>query len=522
MEPQIKPSIRKQFLEKFYQRNLSVKAKTEEILEESKTEPQAITETSSIFNNTFINQTSEKPKIPNLKPRNPSPKRGRSEMPIKRSTTPAVTQPKRYSSPINPKKNSKLFIEFLTELYTSKSFISPNTLNKIQPISKILSENFTNDPEFSLEFYIAMNNIINTLNNPESLDFDSLHFKVEEALSYTNENIQELEQQNTLKKQIVRLNLKVISMLKKVLDRQSYGTAKNKEAEFQGPDSEPVLNLFHSYTCFFNEVDKELEILPPRKVQPSKIFTIMHKYLQMPGKMMQTCRKTLEYIHNSQISKANAKYTQELLNKIDKEDVENCDRTGGVLIFFDFLKECVKYYWEINPESESMREIPLMVSKTQKKFSEFEEAVELSKELLQKSSKVLSPSFKKFKLNYDMKNTGGSNKPKIEINQEIISLDSKALYGNDDLGSAVRKIDFDEYLPLVSGNSEQPPPKSYTSRDIYDQGLEEKFKEFLKTLDLVEIRNSTIRVQLFDKFERMIRDEVRTKLLKLAFDTFTE
>lgn len=311
-------------------------------------------------------------------------------------------------------------------------------------------------------------------------------------------------------------------MLKKVLDKQSYGTAKNKEAELQGPDSEPVLNLFHAYICFFNEADKDLEMLPPRKVQPSKIFTIMHKYMQMPGKMMQTCRKTLEYIHNNQVSKINANYTQELLNKIDKVAIENCDRTGGVLIFFYFLKECVKYYWEINPDSEPMQEIPLMVSKPQKKFTEFEEAVELSKELLQKSSKVLSPSFKKFKLNYDMKNIGAPNKSKIETNQEIINLDSKALYGNHDLGSAVRKIDFDECLPSVSGNSEQPPPKNFTNRDIYDQGLEEKFKEFLKTLDLVEIRNSTIRVQLFDKFERMIRDEVRTNLLKLAIDTCTE
>lgn len=212
MEPQIKPSIRKQFLEKFYQRNLSIIAKTEDILEESKVDPPTNSETISIFDSSFVSQISEKPQIPNSKPRNPSPKRGRSENPIKRSTTPAATQPKRCSSPISPKKNSKLFIEFLTELLTSNGFVSPHMLNKMQPVSKALSENFTNNPEFSLEFYIAMNGIINSLKNPESLDFESLRFKVEEALSYTNESIQELEQQSTLKKQIVKLNLKVISV----------------------------------------------------------------------------------------------------------------------------------------------------------------------------------------------------------------------------------------------------------------------------------------------------------------------
>jgi hypothetical protein len=200
MEPQIKPSIRKQFLDKIYQRSSSV-SKSEIIPEESKLPtptpepvfPASIAENPQIF---------ESPK-----PKSPVKYQKRSYTPLSHKPQPRSPSPK---STLN--KNNKLFLDFLTELLGSQGAITPQTLNKMQSVSRALTESFSKNPEFSIEFYIAMTGILNELKEPDVIDFETLKFKIEEALSYTNEDLPEIEQFSHLKASINKMNLKVISV----------------------------------------------------------------------------------------------------------------------------------------------------------------------------------------------------------------------------------------------------------------------------------------------------------------------
>lgn len=199
MEQYCKPSVRKQFLTKIYQRN---SVSTEEIKSNDEKSECGFNPSSSFLSEFSDSQchSIEKPSV--------------FESPYKRSATPSVTSGKRGKSPSYKVSPMRIFNEFLTDLLHSKGDISEKILKRVNEITKALNENFAKNPEFSLQFYIAMTGIINSLSDPDEISFRDLKNKVEEALSLTEKGNTEMEQLTSLKSQIGKLSLKVITVKK--------------------------------------------------------------------------------------------------------------------------------------------------------------------------------------------------------------------------------------------------------------------------------------------------------------------
>lgn len=107
---------------------------------------------------------------------------------------------------------------------------------------------------------------------------------------------------------------------------------------------------------------------------------------------------------------------------------------------------------------------------TEKKLAEFDEAVEISKEILKK------------------KNSSSRSKITPVLNEKMLGTQNSII-------------------------SKSESTKSFHLKDSYELALEDKFKDFLKTKKIEGVSNIGIRIQLLDEFERKIRDEIRDKFL---------
>jgi hypothetical protein len=191
----INPSIRKQFLTKIYQRTAS-SAYEHPIPEEHNSSQNA--------NVSFTSLTSDS--IPDGSNTSSSPSRAE-----KRSSTPGL-HAKRRASSASSVASMDVFSDFLTDLLRANGKITAYLLAKVNDVAKALNDNFAKNPEFSLQFYISMTGILNLLNEPDEIDAEDLKSKVEEALALNNEGIAEMEQLTCLKKHILKINLKVITV----------------------------------------------------------------------------------------------------------------------------------------------------------------------------------------------------------------------------------------------------------------------------------------------------------------------
>lgn len=192
----IKPSVRKQFLTKIYQRNTENSQETEEHDEKNESFNNPNSSYSSI-NSSMIHESSD------------------SKSPVKmakRSSTPSLSIYKRRKSSSDNTLNMKIFTEFLSDLLHIENQIPQTIFNNINSVTKALNDNFAKNPEFSLQFYISMTGILNILNDPYNINFEDLKAKVEEAIGLTNDGITEMEQLTVLKKHITKINLKVITV----------------------------------------------------------------------------------------------------------------------------------------------------------------------------------------------------------------------------------------------------------------------------------------------------------------------
>ena len=210
----------------------------------------------------------------------------------------------------------------------------------------------------------------------------------------------------------------------------------------------------------------------------------MQKYTLMPGKMIQTCRRVVESIHEKSVPLASARLAQELLNKLNEQSIIEADRSGGVLVLYDYLKACLNYYFAYDQSIGPMNSITLIPTASSNKLAEFDEALEISKEILRNSCKNITPPRSKFRINSEAKN-------------------------------------------LVTQNSifsKSESTKSIQPRDSYESALEERFREFLRPKRSENFGSISSRIHLIDEFEREIRDEIREKFLHKIVDenTFEE
>lgn len=195
MEPQIKPSIRKQFLSRIYQRNPVVSPDLDLSEKSSETYQQ---EKSFASNLSDISTTTD-PKVLH-------------ETQCLHSSTTSIHLSRKNSTPGNDVENMQVFIDFLKNLQDSNGEFSFELMQRVFPVTKALNDNFSKNPEFSLQFYISMTGIINALEDPESISFPEFKEKIEEALRLTNEGITEIEQLTSLKKHMSKVSLKIITV----------------------------------------------------------------------------------------------------------------------------------------------------------------------------------------------------------------------------------------------------------------------------------------------------------------------
>ncbi|OMJ77356.1 hypothetical protein SteCoe_23053 [Stentor coeruleus] len=486
----IKPSVRKQFLTKIYQRNTEISQETEEHDEKNESFNNPNSSYSSI-NSSMIHESSE------------------SKSPVKmakRSSTPSLSIYKRRKSSSDNTLNMKIFTEFLSDLLHIENQIPQTIFNNINSVTKALNDNFAKNPEFSLQFYISMTGILNILNEPYIINYEDLKAKVEEAISLTNDGITEMEQLTVLKKHITKINLKVITTLKKLL------TSK-----------EEVQMISYAYLIFFSNADKDIEVYPNKKIPPTSVLGVMQKYTTMPGKMIQTCRKVVEFIHKRQIPSNCAKSSQDVLQKINEQGVMEVDRSGGMLILYDYLKACLSYYWAYTQTPRSG--LSSSPSFSDKRIYECDEDIDQDAQDVS-FTQTKGPRSKKSSLNA----TPLKNKPKLFDESRVVSEPRISI---EPRISAEPKIvaesrNFFEPKPFVEpqrlGFSQQSvilkseSTKSIINKDSFENALEERFKDFLRAKNPGTLTNVISRLHIIDEFEREIRDELREKFLHRVLD----
>ena len=192
----MKPSIRKQFLSRIYERNQPTAPEYDST--EKSSEPDYLGERSFISNFSEISNAFEQKSTPD--------KDG------SRCITPSLQSSRRSQSSFQEPYTMQIFIDFLKSLQSCNNHFSPDILENILPVTKALNDNFSKNPEFSLQFYISMTGIINCLSDPDEINFRDLKNKIEEALGLTSQGAAEMEQLTTLKKHIARLSLKVVTV----------------------------------------------------------------------------------------------------------------------------------------------------------------------------------------------------------------------------------------------------------------------------------------------------------------------
>lgn len=275
--------------------------------------------------------------------------------------------------------------------------------------------------------------------------------------------------------------------------------------------------ISYAYLIFFSNADKDIEVYPNKKIPPTSVLGVMQKYTTMPGKMIQTCRKVVEFIHKRQIPSNCAKSSQELLQKINEQSVMEIDRSGGMLILYDYLKACLSYYWAYTQTPRSgLSPSPSM---SDKRIYECDEDLDQSPQDTS-FTQAKGPRSKKSSLNA----TPLKNKPKLLTDSRVVS--EPRISAEPRVISESRN--FFEPRPPVEpqrlGFSQQSliskseSTKSIITKDSFENALEERFKEFLRAKNPTTMTSVISRLHIIDEFEREIRDELREKFLHRVLD----
>ena len=251
---------------------------------------------------------------------------------------------------------------------------------------------------------------------------------------------------------------------------------------------EEIQTLCQAFLTLFAEADKEIEISANKKILASKVLGIMQKYTLMPGKMIQNCRNIIDFILQKKVSTNSAKQSQELISKLSQIKILEADRTGALLIFYDYLKASLDYFWVYNRNRGSTRNLSSTPSKkeksdkTPKNLAELDEALEISREILKQSINSMS-----------------SQRNKLKSNSS-------------------------EFRSLITQNSfisKSDSIKSISVKNSFDVLIEDKFKEFLKNKNFCEYSSVSSRILLIDEFETEIRNGIRQQfLLRVCKDSF--
>jgi hypothetical protein len=228
--------------------------------------------------------------------------------------------------------------------------------------------------------------------------------------------------------------------------------------------------ISYAYLVFFSNADRDIEVSPNKKIPQTSCLSIMQKYTLMPGKMIQTCRKVVEFIHKGQIPASSVKSAKDILSRVHEQSIMEADRTGGMLILYDYLKACFAYYLAYS--SRTVQTSVLNPSVSEKSIGQINE------ERSNKSSRNATP--------VKFRPRANDSKSLLHSQNSVISIAEST--------------------------------KSFHIQDTFEQALERRFRDFLKNNDLGRCDSLVGRVELIDSFERDVRDFVRNKFLARVID----
>jgi len=231
---------------------------------------------------------------------------------------------------------------------------------------------------------------------------------------------------------------------------------------------EDVQNLSYAYLVFFSHADRDIEVSPNKKIPATSVLPVMQKYTLMPGKMIQTCRKVVEFIHKKQIPSSSAKSAQDILNKVNQQSLMETDRGGGMLILYDYLKACIVYFWAYNQESHKRSLSPVLSFSPEQRIVEVEE----NEQELNFTSSPLSETPVKIK-----------QKPVVDKKSTSLMRESEST-------------------------------RSLSLKDGFEGVIEEKFRKFLRGWKMMDLGKIGNRLMVVDEFEKEIRGELREMFLE--------
>jgi len=225
------------------------------------------------------------------------------------------------------------------------------------------------------------------------------------------------------------------------------------------------MNVFSSFLILFTEVDKDLEKVPLKRLQPSKIIELTQRYLQTPGKMIQLCRKFPDFIESHQISDPYLHLSEDFLTSASRTNLMSLDRTGGVMIFYSFLQSCHAF---ANNYTMPMPNIPLLTSPSQ--------------ETLVRSS-VLNMNLSQFEREEEGEGEGE---------------EEEDLYAS--------KESFKQSSGTLT-------PIKHLQGSTLSSHFQAKFQQFLKDNQETMLDSQESRILLYDQFERSILSEIRDRFV---------
>lgn len=87
----------------------------------------------------------------------------------------------------------------------------------------------------------------------------------------------------------------------------------------------------------FAGVDKNIETMISGKILSSRVKESVSKLTSNPGHVVQTARKTFDYLKLNAFQASSVRKAKEVLDKLNVDQVRKCDLTCTGLVLYEFL-----------------------------------------------------------------------------------------------------------------------------------------------------------------------------------------
>lgn len=253
-----------------------------------------------------------------------------------------------------PKPISLIIIEkYFSDICQSiaiKNIIEKPLLIKATTMQDVLKDCLNTIPEISLQFYVLMASALKEIQQINAIQDESLYTglvkKLVQIAGVIEENMymgegelvsvqggEEVEVRGVGeigKELLVRINRvtpRILNIWKKIVGGQREAVA-----------------ISMSFLFLYCEVDSTIKVSPTAKIPTEKVIGIMRNYINNPGHVATTIRKTKEYIDQEMISIETARKINDILEKITPEQAKAFDKTLSGYAIYELIYFSLRYY----------------------------------------------------------------------------------------------------------------------------------------------------------------------------------